>query len=79
MYNMSKVVYVHLIFERKDYFFGSIAAVYENLSAEQVGVSYNTLRNVRWKETPVYPTPRAMIRVGRLVRAGKGKGKGKPA
>lgn len=46
---MSKVVYVHLIFERKDYFFGSIAAVYENLSAEQVGVSYNTLRNVRWK------------------------------
>ena len=76
---MSKVVYVHLIFERKDYFFGSIAAVYENLSTEQVGVSYNTLRNVRWKETPVYPTSRAMIRVGRLVRAGKGKGKGKPA
>ena len=26
---MNKVVYVHLVFEKKDYFFGSIAAIYD--------------------------------------------------
>ena len=43
---MDKVVYVYLVFEKKDYFFGSIAAIYDHLSAEQVGVGYHTLRNV---------------------------------
>ncbi len=69
---MDKVVYVHLIFEKKDYFFGSIAAIYDHLDAQRVGASYNTLRNVRWKDTSVHTTSRAVIRIGRLLRAGRG-------
>lgn len=33
---MTKVVYVHLVFEKKDYFFGSIAAIYDHLSADRI-------------------------------------------
>jgi len=42
---MQKVVHVYLIFEKKDFYFGSIAAIYDILSPEQIGVKYNTLRN----------------------------------
>ena len=70
---MDKVVYVYLVFEKKDYFFGSITAIYDHLSAEQVGAGYHTLRNVRWKETSVHTTSRAIIKVGRLLRAGSGR------
>ena len=70
---MNKVVYVYLVFEKKDYFFGSIAAIYDHLNAEQVGVGYHTLRNVRWKETSVHTTSRAIIKVGRLLRSGSGR------
>lgn len=57
MDKMNKVVYVYLVFEKKDYFFGSIAAIYDHLSAEQVGAGYHTLWNVRWKETSVLLRP----------------------
>ena len=70
---MNKVVYVHLVFEKKDYFFGSIAAIYDYLCADQIGAGYNTLRNVRWKETSVYVTPKAIIKIGKLLRAGSCK------
>ena len=73
MDKMNKVVYVYLVFEKKDYFFGSIAAIYDHLSAEQVGAGYHTLWNVRWKETSVHTTSRAIIKVGRLLRAGSGR------
>lgn len=70
---MNKVVYVHLVFEKKDYFFGSIAAIYDYLSADQIGAGYNTLWNVRWKETSVYVTPKVIIKIGKLLRAGSCK------
>ena len=54
---MNKVVYVYLVFEKKDYFFGSIAAIYDHLSAEQLGAGYHTLWIVRWKETSVILRP----------------------
>lgn len=54
---MDKMVYVHLILKKKDYFFGSIAAIYDHLDAQRVGASYNTLRNVRWKDTSVHTPP----------------------
>lgn len=38
------MVYVYLVFEKKDYFFGSITAIYDHLSAEQVGAGYHTLQ-----------------------------------
>lgn len=33
---MEKIIHVHLVFEKKDYYFGSIAAIYDVLTPEQV-------------------------------------------
>ena len=33
---MNKVVYVYLVFEKKDYFFGSIAAIYDQIGRAHV-------------------------------------------
>lgn len=68
---MEKIIHVHLIFEKKDYYFGSLAAIYTVLTPEQVGVKYNTLRNARWREISVYQTGRAIIKQGELIRSGR--------
>lgn len=66
---MDKVIHVHLIFEKVDRYFGSIAAIYTLFTPEQVGVKYNTLRNAKWKENSVYQTQRAIIRKGEIIRS----------
>lgn len=66
---MEKIIHVHLIFEKKDYYFGSLAAIYSVLTPEQVGVKYNTLRNAKWREISVYQTNRAIIKQGELIRS----------
>ena len=66
---MTKVVHVHLIFEKKDYYFGSLSAIYSVLRPEEVGVSYNALRHIRWSETSVHTTNRAIIKIGTLIRS----------
>lgn len=68
---MEKVIHVHLIFEKKDYYFGSFAAIYTVLTADQVGVTYNTLRNAKWKDISVYLTSHAVIKQGSLIRSGR--------
>lgn len=68
---MEKIIHVHLVFEKKDYYFGSIAAIYDVLTPEQVGVKYNTLRNAKWREISVYQTARAIIKQGELIRSGR--------
>lgn len=35
---MTKVIHVHLIFEKKDYYFGSISAIYTVLNDAQIGI-----------------------------------------
>lgn len=66
---MEKIIHVHLIFEKKDYYFGSIAAIYTVLTPEQMGVKYNTLRNAKWKDISVYQTQRAIIKQGEIIRS----------
>lgn len=66
---MEKIIHVHLIFEKKDYYFGSLAAIYSVLQPEQIGVKYNTLRNAKWRDISVYQTPRAIIKQGELIRS----------
>lgn len=33
-----KIVHVHLIFERKDFYFGSLSAVFDTLEEDRVGI-----------------------------------------
>lgn len=44
------IFHVHFIFEKTDEYYGSIAAIYQNRTRQEIGVAYNTLRNVKWKE-----------------------------
>ncbi|WP_370789548.1 hypothetical protein [Bacteroides nordii] len=66
---MEKIIHVHLIFEKQDRYFGSIAAIYSVFTPEQIGVKYNTLRNAKWRDISVYQTKRAIIKQGEIVRS----------
>ena len=35
---MTKVIHIHLIFEKKDYYFGSISAIFDVLDEQTVGI-----------------------------------------
>lgn len=63
------IFHVHFIFERKDEYYGSIAAIYQHHIREELGVAYHTLRNAKWKEISSYTTNRAIIRKGKVIRS----------
>lgn len=66
---MTKIIHVHLIFEKKDFYFGSIAAIYTVLNPDRIGVKLNTLRNAGLSDGSVYPTKRAIIKQSHLIRS----------
>ena len=72
----TKVIWVHLFEGRKNYFFGSITAIYEELTEEQIGVAGSYLRHVGLKEGAKHLTSRAMIMQSHLRRTKKGRKKG---
>ena len=63
------IFHVHFIFEKTDEYYGSIAAIYQNRTRQEIGVAYNTLRNVKWKEITTYTTGRAIIARERSSKA----------
>ena len=63
-----KVIHVHLIFERRNYYFGSISAIYETLDESVVGIKENTLLHSGLGEGSCIPTRRAIIRQSHLIR-----------
>ena len=42
---MTKVIHVHLIFEKKDYYFGSISAIYTVLNEAEIGIKQSSLQH----------------------------------
>lgn len=66
---MTKIVHVHLIFEKKDFYFGSIAAIYTILNPDRIGIKLNTLRNAGLSDGSVYLTKRAIIKQSHLIRS----------
>ena len=46
---MTKVIHVHLIFEKKNYYFGSISAIFDTLTEEEIGITKNSLF-ARWND-----------------------------
>ena len=57
---MTKVIHVHLIFEKRDFYFGSISAIFYTLDEATIGIKKSTL-----------PTPRAIIKQSHLIRSGR--------
>ena len=60
-----KVIWVHLIFEKRDYFFGSVTAIYKELTEKQVGMKQSTLAH---KTDSTIITSRALIKKSWLRR-----------
>lgn len=68
---MTKVIHVHLIFEKKDYYFGSISAVYSVLSDVEIGMKQSTLLHAGLTDGGSVATKRAIIRQSHLIRSGR--------
>lgn len=67
-----KIVHVHLIFEKKDYYYGSFSAIFddpiEGLTEEAVGIRKSTLLHSQLKDGSIKYTKRAKITVSHLIR-----------
>ena len=63
---MSKVIHVHLIFEKKNIYFGSIS-IFETLTEKQVGITKSSLLHAGLVDDIAKYTKRAMIIQSRLI------------
>ncbi|WP_291584873.1 hypothetical protein [Bacteroides sp.] len=61
-----KVIHVYLIFKKKNYYFGSLSAIYDYLNEDEVGIKKSTLLH-RSNETTIL-TPKAIIIKSTLLR-----------
>lgn len=70
---MTKVIHVHLVGKRRDYYFGSISAVYDMLTEEEVGATKSYLLHAGLSGNGTICTKKAIIKQSTLIR-GKRKG-----
>ena len=68
---MTKVIHVHLLYEKKNYYFGSISAIYDVLTEEQVGITKNSLLHAGMSDGSCKITRRGMIIQSHLIRSTK--------
>lgn len=64
-----KVVHVHLIFEKKDFYFGSLSAVFDTLDEDRIGIKKSTLLHAKMEDVSIRMTKRARIVVSHLIRS----------
>lgn len=67
----TKIIHVHLIGKRLDYYFGSIAAIYTTLTPGQVGASHNYLLHAGLSGGGTIITRKAIIKQSYLITAPK--------
>lgn len=68
---MIKVFHVHLIYEKKNYYFGSISAIFDVLTEKEIGITKNSLLHAGMTDGSCKITKRAMIIQSHLIRAAK--------
>ena len=66
---MTKVIHVHLIFKKENYYFGSISAIFDHLTEDEVGITKNTLLHAKLADGKAIPTRRAIITQSHLIRS----------
>ena len=66
-----KIVHVHLIFKRKDFYFGSLSAVFDTLEEDRVGIKKSTLLHAGLTDGSIKITKRARIVVSHLIRGSR--------
>lgn len=69
---MAKVIHVHLLcrsrYERKDYYFASISAIYTVLKPEEVGATKNYLLHAGLSGNGTVCTKKAILKQSTLIR-----------
>ena len=65
---MVKVIHVQLMEGRKNYYFGSIPAIYSVLTAEDIGIKQHSLERVGLSKGGVVLNKKAIIRASELIR-----------
>lgn len=68
---MNNIKVVHLEIDGNHFYFGSKKSLCEKFSKEKLGISYNSLRNIRITPENPYKNSRCIIRVGILVTTRK--------
>ena len=68
---MTKVIHVQLIQGRKNYYFGSISAIYSVLSADDIGIRQSSLERIGLSKGGVVLNKKAIIKAGELIRSKK--------
>lgn len=66
---MTKVIHVHLLFSKKNYYFGSIAAIFDTLTEEEVGITKSRLQHSGLSYGSSKITKRALIIQSHLIRS----------
>ncbi len=66
---MTKVIHVHLIQGRKNYYFGSIPAIYSVLTADEIGIKQCSLERVGLSKGGVVLNKKVCIKAGELIRS----------
>lgn len=64
---MAKVIHVHLIGKRRDYYFSSITAVFDVLLPEQIGASKSYLLHAGLSGNGTIITKKAIIKQSSLI------------
>lgn len=62
-----KIIFVHFLNGRKNYFFGSISAVFQNFSEQDLGCSEEYLRHVLTTDGSSHLSQRAYFYRSRLI------------
>lgn len=70
---MTKIIHVHLLLGRKNYFFGSIPAINSTLTVDDIGIKQCSLERVGLSKGGVVLNKKAIIRAGELIRSKVGK------
>lgn len=65
---MTKVIHVHLIFEKENHFFGSLTAIFDVFTEKEIGITRNTLLHSGLIDGKSIPTKRAIITQSHLIR-----------
>lgn len=66
---MTKVIHVQLLQGRKNYYFGSIPAIYSVLTAEDIGIKQVSLERVGLSKGGIVLNKKAYICAGELIRS----------
>lgn len=66
----TKVIHVHLIFEKRDFYFGSLSAIFSTLGEERIGIKKSTLLHAGMSDGTSLPTKKAIIKQSHFIRGG---------